>query len=215
MQRLSLPLESMKSHYTVVVVGSGYGGSIAASRLARAGQAVCVLERGRELVPGEYPDTEAEALRELQVDLPLTHMGTRTGLYDFRVNPDINVFVGCGLGGTSLVNANVALEPEPRVFENSAWPQALRDDITKGLKYGFERANEMLGVTPYPADAPNLPKYAALKKRVRGWMPAGCSGRPSASPLKTVITRRAFPRRPARCVVIVSRVAMSRPKIRS
>ena len=168
MQRLSIPLESMKPHYTVVVVGSGYGGAIAASRMARAGQTVCVLERGRELVPGEYPDTESEALRDLQVDLPLTHKGNRTGLYDFRVNPDINVFVGCGLGGTSLVNANVALEPEPRVFENSAWPRALRDDITRGLKQGFERANQMLGVTPYPDDAPNLLKHAALKKSGEG-----------------------------------------------
>lgn len=98
----------------------------------------------------------------------MTHKGLRTGLYDFRVNPDINVFVGCGLGGTSLVNANVALEPETRVFENSAWPRALRDDITKGLKQGFERANQMLGVTPYPDDAPNLLKHAALKKSGEG-----------------------------------------------
>ncbi len=164
MQRLSTPLETMKSHYTVVVVGSGYGGSIAASRMARAGQAVCVLERGRELIPGEYPDTEAEALREFQVDLPLARMGSPTGMYDFRVNPDINVFVGCGLGGTSLVNANVALEPEPRVFEDSAWPKALRDDVNQELKQGFERANQMLGVTPYPNDSPKLTKHAALKK---------------------------------------------------
>jgi choline dehydrogenase-like flavoprotein len=42
-----------------VVVGSGYGGSIAASRLARAGS-VCLLERGRELQPGEYPDNVIE-----------------------------------------------------------------------------------------------------------------------------------------------------------
>ena len=51
--RLSSPLDRMKPHYTVVVVGSGYGGAIAASRLSRAGQDVCILERGREIRPGE------------------------------------------------------------------------------------------------------------------------------------------------------------------
>jgi choline dehydrogenase-like flavoprotein len=51
MPRLSLPIEQIKRHYTVVVVGSGYGGAIAAWRMARAGQTVCLLERGKELQP--------------------------------------------------------------------------------------------------------------------------------------------------------------------
>ncbi|HVV72455.1 MAG TPA: NAD-binding protein, partial [Verrucomicrobiae bacterium] len=93
MLRLSSPIEKIQNHYTVVVIGSGYGGAIAASRFARAGQKVCVLERGREFLPGEYPDTELEALREMQTSLPDGHLGSRTGLYDFFVNPDINVFV--------------------------------------------------------------------------------------------------------------------------
>ena len=129
MARLSSPIEQLKSHYQIVVIGSGYGGGITASRMARAGQEVCVLERGKEFQPGdfdkdhnlikhgEYPDTEAEALREVQVDLPKLHTGSRTGLYDLRVNDDISVFVGCGLGGTSLLNANVALQADERVFQ--------------------------------------------------------------------------------------------------
>ena len=164
MQRLSIPIEKMKSHYTVIVIGSGYGGSISASRFARAGQDVCVLERGRELIPGEYPDTESEALREMQVDSAKLGMGNRTGLYDFRLNEDINVFVGCGLGGTSLVNANVVLKPDPRVFEDTAWPKELRDDVAGGLEQGYNRAKHMLGAAPYPKDAPPLAKYDALMK---------------------------------------------------
>ena len=46
--------------YDVVVIGSGYGGGISASRLARAGRSVCLLERGKEFLPGEFPDTLLE-----------------------------------------------------------------------------------------------------------------------------------------------------------
>src|SRR5271154_4248917 len=109
MRRLSLPIERIRKHYTVLVVGSGYGGAIAASRLARAGQQVCLLERGMEFQPGEYPDTLPEVLAQAQVDAQGVFIGSRTGLYDLRLSDDINVFCGCGLGGTSLVNANVSL----------------------------------------------------------------------------------------------------------
>src|ERR1017187_4728118 len=122
MPRISLPLEHMKNHYTVVVVGSGYGGAIAASRMARAGQQVCVLERGKEIQPGEYPNTLESAAAEFQTDIPEELIGSRAGLFDFRVNPDINVLLGCGLGGTSLINANVGLRAEARVFQYPAWP---------------------------------------------------------------------------------------------
>src|ERR1041385_7847100 len=101
--RLSSTIEDIQDHYTVVVVGSGYGGGIAASRLARAGKRVCVLERGKELQPGEYPRTAVEFVKEVQTDLPLARFGSATALFDVRYNDDINIVVGCGLGGTSLI----------------------------------------------------------------------------------------------------------------
>ena len=52
---LSLPVTNMRDTYDVVVVGSGYGGGIAASRLSRAGKTVCVLERGDESSPANIP----------------------------------------------------------------------------------------------------------------------------------------------------------------
>ena len=85
--RLSSPAETIKDHYDVVVVGSGYGAGIAASRMARAGKQVCIL-------------------------------GRKTGLFDFHLNKDINVLVGCGLGGASLINANVSLRAIPGVFDD-------------------------------------------------------------------------------------------------
>src|SRR5213593_2876596 len=165
--RIGSPLERMRPHYTVVVVGSGYVGAIAASRLARAGQSVCLLERGQELRPGEFPDTAGEAVRETQLDLPTGHVGSRTSLYDIRVNDDINVFMGCGLGGTSLVNANVALRPDPRVYDDVRWPRALRADVPTRLADGFRRAEEMLKPNPYPADQPPLAKLRALERSGR------------------------------------------------
>src|SRR5262245_5774829 len=160
MPRLSSPLESLTPRYTVVVVGSGYGAGVAACRLARAGQSVCVLERGRELQPGEFPDTPPAAYEEMQFDTPLGRRGRRTGLYDFRINEGLSVFVGCGLGGTSLVNASVGLEADPRVFEQPQWPAALHD--TTALADGLARAREMLRPVPLPAHLPDLPKLRAL-----------------------------------------------------
>lgn len=163
MGRLATSVATIKrSHYPVVVIGSGYGGAIAASRLARAGQAVCLLERGREFAPGEFPDTEPEALAEVQVDLPSHHLGSRLGLYDIRFNRDINVFLGCGLGGTSLVNANVALRAEPAVFADACWPGEFRVDLDRGLERGYAQAEAMLRPTPYPDTAPALAKLEAL-----------------------------------------------------
>ena len=137
MSHLAKPVNQIRDRYDVVVVGSGYGASIAASRLARAGQRVCVLERGKEFRPGEYPDTGPEAVAETQVDLPGQHLGSATGLLDFHVNKDLNVLVGCGLGGTSLINANVSLRAEPRVFDDSRWPQAIRDDLNTAHRGGL------------------------------------------------------------------------------
>jgi cholesterol oxidase len=166
-RRLSSPTDRIQDHYTVVVIGSGYGGGIAASRLARAGQSVCVLERGREFQPGEYPDTEPEALANMQVDLPEKHVGPHTGLYDFRVNPDINVFLGCGLGGTSLINANVVVRAEPRVFQDACWPEPLRQDLNAGLEDGYRRAEEMLKPQQLPEEFPKPLKLEALERSAK------------------------------------------------
>ncbi|HET8711618.1 MAG TPA: GMC family oxidoreductase N-terminal domain-containing protein, partial [Spongiibacteraceae bacterium] len=164
MQRISTPLNRIKEHYDVVVIGSGYGGGVAASRMARAGRSVCLLERGREIVPGEYPDTLEEAIADFQVNASAGHVGSRTALFDFHVNAQQNVVVGCGLGGTSLINANVSLEPDTQIFDDPRWPAALRQDRDTLLRAGYEHARAMLKPTPYPHSEPALKKLAANEK---------------------------------------------------
>jgi cholesterol oxidase len=75
----------------------------------------------------------------------------------------VNVFVGCGLGGTSLINGNVALRADARVFEDTCWPQGLRDDL-RSVEEGYRRAEEMLRPVAYPERYPALPKLLALEQ---------------------------------------------------
>ena len=136
---LSSPIDKMRDAYDVLVVGSGYGGGIASSRLARAGRTVCLLERGEERQPGDYPNSGPRLLADVQFDSPIVHAGSKTALLDVRYNKDINVVVGCGLGGTSLINAGIGLRPDSNVFDTQAWPAELRrkaelDDFSPARK---------------------------------------------------------------------------------
>ena len=129
MRRLSKSVAELKLRYDVVVVGSGYGGGVAASRMARAGKKVAVLERGQEFAIGDFPDRMIEAQEQFQVSQDGKRVsGSPTGLYDLRLGKDIHVFVGCGLGGGSLVNANVSLPPDPRVWDDPVWPPEIMQD---------------------------------------------------------------------------------------
>jgi len=157
---LSSPGGRLRSSYDVVVIGSGYGGAIAASRFARAGRSVCVLERGRERHPGEFPQTLSQGARELQILTRSRHLGSQTALFDLRLDDEANVLVGCGLGGTSLINANVALRPRPDVLADARWPAALR--IPGALDPYLARAEQWLGANSYPESEPPLPKLETL-----------------------------------------------------
>jgi cholesterol oxidase len=155
----------MAAAYDVVVVGSGYGGAIAASRLARAGRSVCVLERGREIAAGDFPDTPAAAISQLQVHRGGRRLGRSTGLFDLRAGDDLSVVTGCGLGGTSLINAGVALRPPDWIYDDARWPEELRGADVGPAALGpyFERAERMLGSVPFPDTWPEPAKLAVLR----------------------------------------------------
>ena len=164
--RLSSDLDRLKPRYDAIVIGSGYGAGVAASRLARMGLSVAVLERGREIPVGEFPDSAPDAVREFQYTIEGAHEGQRTGLFDLHIGRDMHVLVGCGLGGTSLINANVSLPPDPRVWEDPCWPHELFADDS--LNQGFERAKAMLRPLPYPTKTPlaKLDRMAEAAKRL-------------------------------------------------
>ncbi len=159
MAGLSRSLNHVRERYDVIVVGSGYGGGVAASRLARAGKRVAVLERGREVVTGEFPARFPDLKNELQVRGKRVQMGSSSGLYDVRLGEDMHVLVGCGLGGGSLVNAGVALRPDHRVFADEVWPGQIAQDGF--LEEGFRRADRWLNPQSDPK-ADTLTKFQAL-----------------------------------------------------
>ena len=148
----------------------------------------------------------------MQVDAPPGHTGARTDLFDLRVNQDINVLLGCGLGGTSLINANVSLEPEPRVFDDPRWPAESAPTTTAASRTAIARAAEMLKPQPYPA-APRLPKLDALAKAAAAFDGGDDFYRPPINvTFEDGATRRRGAARPATSAATASRAATTGAK---
>ena len=110
----------MRSVYDVVVVGSGFGGGIAACRLAETGRSVCVLERGRRFGREDFIESPWDAPSML-----FHHRVNPDGLFDVRLMRDVTVITAAGVGGGSLIYANVQLPAPDDVFERG-WPRAIR-----------------------------------------------------------------------------------------
>src|SRR4051794_5600682 len=109
----------MGASYDAIVVGSGFGGGIAACRLAEAGRRICVLERGRWFGREDFVD-RPERASEL-----LWHRSANPrGMFDVRLMRDIVVITAAGVGGGSLVYANVQLRAPEDVFA-TGWPAAI------------------------------------------------------------------------------------------
>jgi len=161
---LSSPIGSLLSpcqkgrpwQYDIAVIGSGYGASITAARLAekmRPGTSLCLLERGREWIPGTFPDVLKGVMDETRLKIFGMHKratNNPTGLFNVLQGDDITVLSGSGLGGSSLINAGVAIRPDYEVFLQSEWPNALRNRAC--LDPYFDRAEWELHARVDPCD---------------------------------------------------------------
>ncbi len=152
-----------------LVIGSGYGGAVAALRLARAGQAVVLLERGSEFLPGDFPNDVAQLPKFLRA--PAWHgrgvTGSPFGLFDWHVGGAVLSLTANGLGGGSLINAGVLLEPDADVFQQDAWPAVLRtrsDAHALSMRRAVRRARATLRGACWKEEAPPLPKTRALQR---------------------------------------------------
>jgi cholesterol oxidase len=146
--------------YDAVVIGSGFGGSIAALRLAAAGKTVLVLERGRRYRPGEFP-RDVTDVDNLLWDHPQRR--DSLGLFDLRFFSGIGVVAASGVGGGSLIYAGIHIRPDAVVFEDPRWPSAIDG---AALDPYYDRVAEMLSVRPVPSEL-QLPKRDAFHDAAR------------------------------------------------
>jgi cholesterol oxidase len=143
----------MLHRYDVVVVGSGFGGGVASCRLAEAGWRVCVLERGRQFGGDDFVDGPHHLHR-----LFWHHRSNPGGLFDLRLMRDVAVMTAAGVGGGSLVYANVQLRVPPGVFEQAAWPAEITRDV---LDPYYDRTEPALDPRETPS-TPSLRKVEAF-----------------------------------------------------
>ncbi len=160
--------------FDLVVVGSGFGGSINALRAAEAGRSVLLLERGSQWHPGDFPRNPRDVDRVFweQPSCSDGTRGLRRGLFEIRAFSGIGVVTASGLGGGSLVYANIHVRPDAEVFEDPRWPAAIR---RASLEPYFDRVAAMLNVSPPPADA-RLPKRDIFQQAAKNL------GRPTFDP---------------------------------
>ncbi|MCZ7419035.1 GMC family oxidoreductase [Verrucosispora sp. WMMA2121] len=137
--------------YDVVVIGSGFGGSVAALRLAEKGYSVGVLEAGRRFADDEFPRTSWRLRRFLWAPR-LGCFGlqriTLLRAADRRAGGGVLVLSGAGVGGGSLVYANTLYEPLDAFYDDPQWRHLA--DWRAELAPHYDQAKRMLGATTYP-----------------------------------------------------------------
>lgn len=128
--------------FDFIVVGSGFGGSVSALRLAEKGYRVAVLEKGKRYVPDDFPETNWNLKKSL--------WNPRLGLYgiwDLTLLRHVFVLHGVGVGGGSLNYCCNLLVPPDSVFQKREWGPG---DWKSLLEPHFRTARRMLGANPSP-----------------------------------------------------------------
>jgi cholesterol oxidase len=133
--------------YDVVVVGSGFGGSVSALRLVEKGYRVAVIEAGRRFDDQSLPKTSWDIRRFIWAPKLGLH-----GIQRIHLLKDVVVLAGAGVGGGSLVYANTLYEPPPSFFEDPQWRHIT--DWRAELAPFYRQARKMLGVVSQPSLSP-------------------------------------------------------------
>jgi len=133
--------------YDVLVVGSGFGGSVTALRLTEKGYRVGVIEAGRRFDTDTLPKTSWDLRRFLWAP----KLGMR-GIQRITPLKDIAILSGAGVGGGSLVYANTLYEPLAPFYTDKQWGHIT--DWKSELAPFYDQAKRMLGVNEVPADTP-------------------------------------------------------------
>jgi cholesterol oxidase len=152
-------------HFDAVIVGSGFGGSVMAYRLAEAGFSVCLLERGKAYPPGSFPRSPYRMKNNFWDPSEGLY-----GMYNVWSFDGINSIVSSGLGGGSLIYANVLLRKDEKWFVHEDihnggyeyWPVSRAD-----LDPHYDRVERMMNAQYFPFDRPpynKTSKTIALRK---------------------------------------------------
>lgn len=159
--------------FDAVVVGSGFGGSVTSYRLAEAGRSVCLFERGKAYPPGSFPRTPRQMSSSFWDPSNGGH-----GLFQVWAFGDMEALVAAGLGGGSLIYANVTLRKDEKWFvkEESRQPGYEYWPITRqDLDPHYQRVEDMLRPQTYPF---KQPPYSLTAKTIAFQEAAGKSGLP-------------------------------------
>jgi cholesterol oxidase len=150
-------------HVDAVIVGSGFGGSVTAYRLAKEGIGVCLLERGKPYPPGSFARTP----REMRANFWDPSEGLQ-GMFDIWSFRGIDAVVCSGLGGGSLIYANVFIRKDEHWFDSVMpdgthvpWPVTRAD-----LDPHYDNVHAIIRPTPYPfgrAPYKDTPKTGAYR----------------------------------------------------
>ncbi len=129
--------------YDVLVIGSGFGGSVAALRLTEKGYRVGVLEAGRRFADADYPSTSWD-VRDF---LWAPKLGCK-GIQRIHVLRNVIILAGAGVGGGSLVYGNTLYRPGDTFYQDGHWARIA--DWKAELAPYYDQAERMLGVVPNP-----------------------------------------------------------------
>jgi len=156
---LAAPRAKTDAVYDFVVIGSGFGGSISAMRLAEKGYGVLVLEQGKRYDDREFPSSNWIIRKYLWWPVARCF-----GIFQMNLFKDVMVLTGVGVGGGSLVYAKVLSEPDEQVFDTPEWnsPWHWREV----LHPHYATARRMLGVAVNPR---LWPADLVLQEVAREW----------------------------------------------